>query len=334
MNHSRVEAAMVFSRWYLMGAIALFSLCGTGIAGPLSLAVGESRVVAVLEASRAVLGNPAVASLSVLGDGEILVTGRAPGSTHLAYHTKSGRQNRVIQVEATDPRHALIEIQVEVLEVDTQSALKAGLNWGSLSTQQSLQDNLTVSEKTAPPLLKIGELERESVAASLQFLMDRGKARLLARPKLLVAGGEEASFLAGGELPYVTENKNGGTNVEFKPYGVKLHVRPKAEEGGRIRARIRSELSSLDLQNGVSVSGTTVPALRTRWAETTVSVRAGATMVLAGLIQESSQMKTSGLPLLSDIPVLGALFRTTHAVKGQTELVIFLTPSFQGRSAE
>jgi pilus assembly protein CpaC len=228
----------------------------------------------------------------------------------------------------------MVEMGVEILEVDVNSALKAGLNWGSLSDSKSIQDSLTVSEIAPPPLEKIGALQRGSVATSLQLLLDRGKAKLLAKPKLTVAGGEEASFLSGGEVPYSSSDKNGSTNVQFKAYGVKLNVSPNPESDGFIRTKVRAEVSGLDYQNGVSSGGTAIPALKTRWAETTVRIRSGSTMVLAGLMQDETQNLTSGLPLLSDIPILGALFRTTHLEHKQSELVIFLTPTLMGQAAD
>jgi pilus assembly protein CpaC len=166
------------------------------------------------------------------------------------------------------------------------------------------------------------------------MLLDRGKAKLLAKPKLTVAGGEEASFLSGGEVPYCSSDKNGSTNVQFKAYGVKLNVQPNPESDGFIRTKIRAEVSGLDYQNGVSNNGTAVPALKTRWAETTVRLRSGSTMVLAGLIQDELQSLKSGLPVLSDIPIIGALFRTTHVDHTQSELVIFLTPTLMGQAAD
>ena len=315
--------------------LLVLSAGGTQASQDLELSVGESRVMESPDPSGAVVGNPDLVEISPVGGGEFMLTGKAPGRTALSYRaTSGGKATRNVRVNAGDAGRSLIEMKVEVLEVDTQSALKAGLNWGSLSDAKSLQDSLTVSEVSPPPLRKIGELQREGVAASLQLLMDRGRARLLARPRLVVADGEEASFLAGGEIPYVTENKNGGTNVEFKPYGVKLVVKPRMTAGGRVRARVRTEVSGLDVEKAVAVAGVAVPAIRTRWTETTVEARSGATLVLAGMIQDETQVKHSGLPLLSDIPILGGLFRTTHEVKAQTELVVFLTPSLSGRSAE
>ena len=313
-------------------ALTLGGAAGSYAAADLHLGVGESKVLPVDASAKAALGNPEVASLQAVGDSEVLLTGRAAGSTHLVYVDAAWvKQNRTVTVELGKTRKAMIEIGVEILEVDSQSALKAGLNWGSLSETKSLQDSLSASEKAPPPMLKIGQLQREPFAASLQLLLDRGKARMLAKPRLLVSSGEEASFMAGGEIPYVTENKNGGTNVEFKSYGVKLNIQPFLESEGTIRSKVRAEVSGIDLQNGVAVAGVAVPALKTRWTETQVEVRPGSTLVIGGLIQDEEQTLRSGIPILSDIPILGALFRTTHQTKQQTELVIFLTPSVMGQ---
>jgi Flp pilus assembly secretin CpaC len=317
------------------GSLLLMSLGSAGAAEKISLGLGESRVLTISPQTRVSLGNPSLAEVTSIGDHEALVTGRAVGSTHLSYHDPSGQrvtQNLVIGLAR--PKQAMVEIGVEILEVDAQSALKAGLNWGSLTDTKSIQDSLTVSEGEKPPLQKIGVLERGSVAVGLQMLLDRGKARLLAKPKLTVAGGEEASFLSGGEVPYTSSDKNGSSNVQFKSYGVKLNVEARPESDGFIRTKARAEVSGLDYQNGVTSDGTAVPAIKTRWAETTVRLRSGGTLVLAGLIQDEMQSLRSGLPILSDIPILGALFRTTHLVRKQSELVIFLTPTLIGQAAD
>lgn len=309
-----------------------------GIAGAaenLPLAVGESRVVAISPGSHAAVGQSGLVEITPVGDKEILVTGRSVGSTHLSFVDPSGRRvTENVVVGLSHPKQAMVEMSAEILEVDTQSALKAGFNWGGLGDGKSIQDSLTLSEKDPPPLRKIATLERGAVAVSLQMLLDRGKAKLLAKPRLTVAGGEEASFQSGGEMPYPSSDKNGSMNVQFKPYGIKLNVKPDPSADGFIRTKVRAEVSDLDFENGVSNNGTTVPAIKTRWTETTVRLRSGSTLVLAGLIQDQTQSLTSGLPLLSDIPILGALFRTTHQQHRQSELVVFLTPTLMGQAEE
>jgi pilus assembly protein CpaC len=301
----------------------------------LRIAVGESHVIPVSGESRASVGNPGVVEITTVGDHEILVTGRAAGSTHLSYLEPSGRRTtQNIIVGLNRPKQAMVEMSVEILEVDVQSALKVGLNWGSLEGTSVVENSFAVSEVAPAPLKKIGTLQRGAVSANLQLLLDRGKAKLLAKPKLTVAGGEEASFLSGGEVPYSSSDKNGSTNVQFKAYGVKLNVSPNPESDGFIRTKVRAEVSGLDYENGVTSNGTTVPALKTRWAETTIRIRSGSTMVLAGLIQDEMQTLRSGLPILSDIPILGGLFRTTHLNHTQSELVIFLTPTLMGQAVD
>jgi pilus assembly protein CpaC len=315
--------------------LALFCIVASASAESIRrVAIGESRVLSIGPGARPSVGNPALLEVTMVGEREALITGKAAGSTHLSFIDSSGRRVAQTVVVGLDrPKQAMVEMAVEILEVDAQSALKAGLNWGSL-TDSSLQDSLMVAEAPKPPLEKIGTLERGAVAVSLQLLLDRGKAKLLAKPKLTVAGGEKASFLSGGEVPYSTNDKNGNTNVEFKAYGVKLDVQPNPEGDGFVRTKVRAEVSGLDYQNGVTSNGTAIPALKTRWTETTVRLRSGSTLVLAGLIQDDFQRLQSGLPLLSDIPLLGALFKSTHIVRKQSELVIFLTPTLLGQATD
>lgn len=170
------------------------------------------------------------------------------------------------------------------------------------------------------------------MTASVQLLINRGKAKILSKPKLLTISGEQASFLAGGEIPYATENKEGATNVEWKPYGVKLNIKPTVDNSENIDANLRAEVSEIDDSNGIISSGIVIPALKTRWAETSVYMKSGNTLVIAGLIDDESQKTTSGVPLISDIPIIGELFRFTNDQKSQTELVIFVTPTLIGES--
>lgn len=303
---------------------------------PTSLAVGESKVFSVQSADQVAIGNPEVARVKVVSAREILITGLTPGQTNLVFISPGGRrQTRTIIVHAQSWKRAMVEVGVEMLEIESRKDLEGGLRYGSIFEETGLQPVWTLNEQDPPPLLKIGTLERSAVAGAVKLLLERGKARLLAKPRLLTLSGEPAEFLSGGEIPYVVENKVGSSSVEFKPYGVKLAVTPKVEPGGQIHAKLRAEVSGLDLQNAVSPAGTGfVPALKTRWAQTQVYVDSGSTLVIAGLLQEDQQKVSSGLPLLSDIPLLGLLFRNTRVIHKETELVIFVTPSLVGTIPE
>ncbi|MFC3374639.1 type II and III secretion system protein family protein [Rugamonas sp. CCM 8940] len=158
--------------------------------------------------------------------------------------------------------------------------------------------------------------------AQLNALEQNGSASILAEPQLSTRSGYKASFLAGGEFPYSVTNLNGVTIV-FKSYGIKLEIEPRVGRNGVIRAEIDSEVSSLD----TSVPSVAGPALLTRRTKTEFNVRTGETIVLSGLLQRSSSNDIDKVPLLGDLPVLGALFRSKRFQNKETELVVFVTPT-------
>lgn len=158
--------------------------------------------------------------------------------------------------------------------------------------------------------------------AQLNMLQQNGKATILAEPQLSARNGAEASFLAGGEYPYVVSTVNGPT-VMFKPYGVKLDIAPRVDRNGIIRATIKSEVSSID----ASISTLAGPAISTRKTNTEFNLRDGETLVLSGLLSRNTSTDIDKVPFLGDIPILGALFRSKRFQNNETELVVFVTPT-------
>jgi len=157
---------------------------------------------------------------------------------------------------------------------------------------------------------------------------------ILAEPNLTAQSGEPASFLAGGEfpIPIAGSGSNGTTTitVEFKQFGVSLEVVPTVLSAGRINLRIRPEVSQLSTNGAVSVpiaGGTlTIPALTVRRAETTVELGSGQSFAIAGLLQKTSSDTTNAVPGAGELPVIGALFKSTDFQRGESELVIIVTP--------
>lgn len=160
------------------------------------------------------------------------------------------------------------------------------------------------------------------LSAQLNALEQNGTASILAEPQLSTRSGYKASFLAGGELPYSVSTVNGVT-VQFKPYGIKLDIEPRVGRNGVVRAVIESEVSSID----ASFTSSGGPGLLTRRTKTEFNVNQGETIVLSGLLQRSSSTDIDKVPLLGDIPVLGALFRSKRFQNKETELVVFVTPT-------
>lgn len=156
---------------------------------------------------------------------------------------------------------------------------------------------------------------------SLDALVQDGQATLLAEPQLSTSSGKEATFDAGGEYPYAVVTSE-GPSITFKQYGVLLKIKPVVDRDGFIRSEIRSEVSGIDM----AVSTPFGPALRTRKTETHFNVKSGQTIVLSGMLSAEKSWSVDKLPLLGDIPVLGALFRSKRFINNETELVVFVTP--------
>ncbi|HVR90870.1 MAG TPA: type II and III secretion system protein family protein [Novosphingobium sp.] len=153
-----------------------------------------------------------------------------------------------------------------------------------------------------------------------------GLVTTLASPNLTALSGETADFLAGGEYPIPISQGLGSTSIEYKKYGVSLAYTPTVLANGRISIRVRPEVSELSSQGSVTLNGFVVPALTIRRAETTVELGSGQSFMIAGLLSNNSQNTVQKLPGAGDIPILGALFRSTNYRRGETELVIIVTP--------
>lgn len=169
-----------------------------------------------------------------------------------------------------------------------------------------------------------------SVQATLRAMESAGVVRTLAEPNLTAISGEAANFLAGGEFPVpgapdcsVSPCRQ---TIQFKKFGIALGFTPVVLSGGRISMRVATEVSELSQENSISIGGTTIPGLKTRRADTTLEIPSGGSMVMAGLIKQQTKQSISGLPGLTQVPVLGTLFRSRDYVNNNTELMILVTP--------
>lgn len=162
--------------------------------------------------------------------------------------------------------------------------------------------------------------------AAIDLLAQDNLVTILAEPNLTAVSGETASFLAGGEFPYPVPQQFGNVTIDFKQYGVSLAFTPTVLDGNLISMRVRPEVSELDPSSGINIFQTTVPGILTRRAETTIQLGSGQTFAIAGLLKNTIKADISSLPGLGDIPVLGALFRSNKFQRGESELVILVTP--------
>ena len=165
-------------------------------------------------------------------------------------------------------------------------------------------------------------------AAMLRVLRQEGAFRELAEPNLIAMNGQQASFLAGGEfpVPVLQTGQNGnGITIVWKEYGIRLNFKPTIIDEDHIRLELEPEVSTIDFANGVRFNGFVVPALRTRRAKTGIELRDGQSFALAGLLDNTETKTLSRIPIVSDIPVIGALFKSKSFEKKETELMFFVT---------
>lgn len=168
------------------------------------------------------------------------------------------------------------------------------------------------------------------IGVTLRALEQEGSARILAEPNIVALSGQEANFLVGGEFPVPiaqTGNDNAGTiTIEWKEFGVGLRFTPTVLSDRRINMQLSTEVSDIDFTTGTAILGTTIPGLRTRRAGTTVELGDGNSFAIAGLLQGDISTVAREFPGLGNIPILGALFRSTEFQQDETELVIIITP--------
>jgi pilus assembly protein CpaC len=220
-----------------------------------------------------------------------------------------------------------VNLQVRIAEVSRSVDRQIGIRWNELSyTSGGGRESVDFRGGAAPipggfatQVLRVGQLNIDVV---LEALSEEGLVAILAEPNLTARSGETASFLAGGEFPYPVAQGDDTNTIEFKDYGIALNFTPTVVDGGRISLNVATEVSDLDFSNAEDG----VPALITRRADTTVDLGSGQTFAIAGLMQNRSAQDASRMPGLGAVPVVGALFRSSGFRRGQTELVILVTP--------
>jgi pilus assembly protein CpaC len=189
-------------------------------------------------------------------------------------------------------------------------------------TEYSFPTNL--SSQTALSLA--GKVFGVDMLAGLDLGERVGLVTTLSQPNLTALSGETADFLAGGEFPIPLSQGLGSTTIEYKKYGVSLAYTPTVLANGRISIHVRPEVSELSSQGAVQLNGFQVPALTIRRAETTIELGSGQSFMIAGLLSNNSQNSIEKTPGAGDMPIIGALFRSSNFRRGETELVIIVTP--------
>ncbi|WP_371106460.1 type II and III secretion system protein family protein [Pseudomonas sp. CFII64] len=310
--------------------------------------------------TRLAVGDPKIADVFVSGNDSFLLTGVGPGATSLMVWTAcspSPRQSMVfVRGQATValippgahadepllPSQVQTDIRfVEVSRTKLKEASTSIFGKGSnnfLFGGPGTVPGVTVSPGTVSGTRPNIPLNNSSfnivwgggsskVLGMLNAMENSGFAYTLARPSLVALSGQSASFLAGGEFPVPVPNGEGnGISIEYKEFGVRLTLTPTVVGRNRILLKVAPEVSELDYSAGVTIAGTTVPALNIRRTDTSISLADGESFVVSGLISARNIASVDKFPGLGDIPVLGALFRNSSIDREERELLMIVTP--------
>lgn len=229
-----------------------------------------------------------------------------------------------------------VVLHTQVLEISRTKLRQLGIDWGlglgddvvGQSVSGLMQSGTTLTG-TGLDTFKYGIVNNgNSFFGFIRALRDNQLVKVMADPTVVAIDGRPASFNSGGEFPILVPAGLGQVGVEFREFGTRLDFVAKVRGDGRIWLDVRPTISEVDQTRTVSLNGITVPGLRTRFVETAVELRAGQTLALAGLLQMRTETQSVGLPGLSDIPYMGALFRANREVQNEVELLITVTPDF------
>lgn len=325
----------------------------------LTLPEGQSLLIRSPGVKRVSAGDGATVDIKVFDDTqEILVLGRKAGTTDLRIWARDGSSiaylvqvlGIVDPIDAPTPSlqaESTILIKAKLIEVRKSALRDVGVDWADVAAGPifGTLDEFVTNEnfRLVPPGVEgLGGLPLNLgtnnhyfamttvVDSMIHLLVNRGDARLLAEPTLTCINGGQADFLVGGEVPIPVQNQDGALNVVFKQFGIILNVAPQANAAGLIRTKVGVEVSSVDKAN--SVLG--IPGFATRKTHTEMNVQSGEPMIIAGLFSAEDAKTVVKVPGLGSLPILGELFKSRQFRRGETELVVLVTPQIIGADSD
>jgi pilus assembly protein CpaC len=276
-------------------------------------------------------------------DGSIVLDGlvdnpvQAQDLRELAERFLGDEETLLFRVRVASPTQ--VNLRVRVAEVSRDVLKEFGINWEAIFENgnftfgfvsgRAVSDgfgNFLRSPTGADSAFGSWQSGDDFVNTALDALAEEGLVNVLAEPNLTALSGETASFLAGGEFPIPIDSDDDGIEIQFKEFGISLAFTPTVLNSNRISLRVRPEVSDLSEKGAITINGLTIPALATRRAETTVELGSGQSFAIGGLLSTDIENRLRKYPGIGDLPVLGALFRSTRFRSNETELVILVTP--------
>ena len=257
------------------------------------------------------------------------------------YLGENGQVNNLLTVAGG--QQVMLEVKIAEMSKSLMKRLGVNFSWTNagefgIGTMGGLVD---IVQPTAAEMLlgPVGVVTSPQVNGLLRFnsgsatwtgffdvLKSNGAVKILAEPTLIALSGQDASFLAGGEYPVPVPAGDGDVAIEYKPYGVYLKFTPIVLGDDRISIKVKPEVSEIDYSVATIIAGATVPGVTTRKAETLVELADGQSFAIAGLLRDTSRETAQKNPVLGDMPIIGALFKSKSFQRNETELIIIVTP--------
>lgn len=263
---------------------------------------------------------------SVVVSGTVSTPEQLSRATSIAERYAPGKLTNLMRVRGSQQ----VMLQVRVAEVSRTTARQLGIRPQILSGDFVFQPLDLIDPNAFAAAIGRVIVGDVTITTLLEALEEKGVVKMLAEPNLIALSGDTANFLAGGEFPVpVAQDGDAGRlaiTVAFKQFGVSLAFTPTVIDGDLVNLIVSPEVSQIDPNNSVVLNGFKIPGLSTRRASTTVELRDGQSFAIAGLLQSDFQDQVRGVPGINELPVLGALFRSTQFQRKETELVIIVTP--------
>lgn len=244
---------------------------------------------------------------------------------------------KIVDMAESPVPQVMIEVRVVEASRSLTNSLKSNFGLGkladsfikgySITALDNVNTNAADFKGTASGLRLL--VHKHELSSMLAVAEQKGLAKILAEPKLMATNGSKASFNAGQEIPFPSSvDRNGNVAYEFKKVGVNVSFTPTImEKSGRISLNISPEVSEIDSSTAITIDNNVVVyGIKTRKADTTVELNDGQTLIMAGLLQRTDNSVKNQIPIIGNIPILGQLFRSDEYRKGETELLIFVTP--------
>jgi pilus assembly protein CpaC len=252
--------------------------------------------------------------------GVVSSIGRLDAALQLAERYAPERVSNLMTVGGT--QQVMLKVRFSEVNRDVSQRLGSSFAVGNSFAQLPRGASQVDGAGTLTTRFSVGSLQFQVL---LEALETNGLARTLSEPNLTALSGQEARFLAGGELPIPVPGDEGRVTIEYRPFGVELIFTPRVLDGDVINLMLNASVSDIDPSVSTAIAGVPVPGFRTRRTSTTVELRDGESFAIAGLLQDDFFGNNRQVPWLSQLPVLGALFRSTDFRRNQSELVIFVT---------